>query len=73
MGFTYEDVAKSIDHSLLSPSLTTRELESGCQLALSYEVASVCIMPFYLERAQRFFEAVPYSPVPRSDFHMAVT
>lgn len=46
----YESVARSIDHSLLSPTLTEEELEAGCQLALRYGVASVCIMPYYLRR-----------------------
>jgi deoxyribose-phosphate aldolase len=50
MDWTYEHVAKMIDHSLLNPSLTTAELEAGCQLALDYDVASVCIMPYYLRR-----------------------
>jgi deoxyribose-phosphate aldolase len=47
---TYNDIAKMIDHSLLNPILTARELEEGCQLALQYDVASVCIMPFGLKR-----------------------
>ncbi|WP_339727321.1 deoxyribose-phosphate aldolase [uncultured Gimesia sp.] len=50
MEFNYHDIAKMIDHSLLKPTLTTEELEAGCQLALTYDVASVCIMPFYLKR-----------------------
>lgn len=50
MEYSYNDIAKMIDHSLLSPTLTTAELEAGCQLALEYDVASVCIMPFYLQR-----------------------
>ena len=50
MDFTYSDIAKMIDHSLLNPSLTTRQLEEGIQLALDYDVASVCIMPYYLKR-----------------------
>tara|TARA_R110002095_G_scaffold115506_7_gene100792 strand:+ start:1638 stop:2336 length:699 start_codon:yes stop_codon:yes gene_type:complete len=50
MEFTYLDIAKMIDHSLLKPTLTTEDLEAGCQLALAYDVASVCIMPFYLKR-----------------------
>ncbi len=50
MKVTYEDIAKMIDHSLLSPTMTTADLEAGCQLALAYDVASVCIMPFYLRR-----------------------
>jgi deoxyribose-phosphate aldolase len=47
----FEDVARSIDHALLSPALTDRELEAGCNVAVHYGVASVCIMPFYLARA----------------------
>jgi deoxyribose-phosphate aldolase len=48
--FTYEDIAKMIDHSLLNPTLTTDELEHGCALAIRYNVASVCIMPYALAR-----------------------
>lgn len=47
---TYNDIAKMIDHSLLQPDLTDEELESGCQLALRYDVASVCIKPYYVRR-----------------------
>jgi deoxyribose-phosphate aldolase len=50
MDYTYADVAKMIDHSLLNPTLTRDELEAGIQLAIAYDVASVCIMPFYLKR-----------------------
>lgn len=49
--YTYEDIAKMIDHSLLNPTLTTQELEDGCALAVRYNVASVCIMPYYLARS----------------------
>ena len=50
MDYTYEDIAKMIDHSLLNPMLTDRELEKGCQLAVGYNVASVCVMPYFLKR-----------------------
>lgn len=50
MTFTYPDIAKMIDHSLLNPTLTTADLEQGIQLALAYDVASVCILPYYLRR-----------------------
>jgi deoxyribose-phosphate aldolase len=43
-------MAKMIDHSLLNPTLTAADLEAGCHLALAYDVASVCIMPFALKR-----------------------
>ena len=50
MNYTYLDIAKMIDHSLLNPALTGADLEQGCRLALDYECASVCIMPYYLKR-----------------------
>ena len=50
MNYTYEDIAKMIDHSLLNQTLTVTDLEKGCQLALEYNCASVCIMPYYLKR-----------------------
>jgi deoxyribose-phosphate aldolase len=50
MDFTYSDIAKMIDHSLLSPTLTAGQLEDGCRLAVEYDVASVCIMPYYVRR-----------------------
>ncbi len=50
MNYTYEQLAKMIDHSLLQPMLTAKDLEAGCQLALTYNVASVCILPYYLRR-----------------------
>jgi len=50
MSYTYRDLSKMIDHSLLNPTLTAAELEAGCQLAIQYDVASVCIMPYYLKR-----------------------
>jgi len=50
MTFTYPQIAKMIDHSLLNPSLSAEDLEKGCQVALDYDVASVCIMPYALEK-----------------------
>jgi deoxyribose-phosphate aldolase len=50
MPYTYADLAKMIDHSLLNPTMTVADLESGCKLALAYDAASVCIMPYYLKR-----------------------
>lgn len=48
--YSYEAIAKMIDHSLLNPALTVDELEAGCRLALRYDVASVCILPYYAAR-----------------------
>lgn len=48
--FTYQDVSKMIDHSLLNPTLSVSDLEAGIELAIAYDVASVCIMPYHLPR-----------------------
>jgi deoxyribose-phosphate aldolase len=48
--WTYRDIAKMIDHSLLQPALTAADLETGCRLAIEYDAASVCILPYYLRR-----------------------
>lgn len=50
MSAEYSAVAKLIDHSLLNPTLTVADLEAGCRLAVAYDVASVCILPYYLQR-----------------------
>ena len=51
MKYTYEELAKMIDHSLLHPVMTDRELEEGCKVAAKYGVASVCIKPYAVKRA----------------------
>jgi deoxyribose-phosphate aldolase len=50
MDYTLQDIAKMIDHSLLNPTLTAEDLEKGIRVALEYDVASVCIVPYYLNR-----------------------
>lgn len=49
LDYSYSDLAKMIDHSLLNPSLTWNDLDAGIDVALAYEVASVCIMPYALK------------------------
>lgn len=48
---SYADLAKMIDHSLLHPTMTDKELEEGCKLAAKYQVASVCIKPYAVKQA----------------------
>jgi len=50
MDYTYEEIARMIDHSLLNPAMTDQDLEEGCYIALQYNVATVCIKPYYLKR-----------------------
>lgn len=49
LAYSYSDVAKMIDHSLLNPTLKWDDLGNGISLALAYDVASVCIMPYALK------------------------
>jgi deoxyribose-phosphate aldolase len=49
--FTCADVARMLDHSLLTPTLTDADLERGCLAAREYGVASVCIKPYAVRRA----------------------
>lgn len=56
MKYTYEQLAKTIDHSLLHPTMTDQELEEGCKLAAKYGVASVCIKPYAARRAAELLQ-----------------
>ncbi len=62
MKYSYLEIAKMIDHSLLSPTLSKNDLEAGCQLALAYDVASVCIMPYYLHRCAEILRGSSVRP-----------
>jgi len=42
---TYEQLAGTIDHSLLKPVLTADDVVAGCELAADYKVVSVCVRP----------------------------
>jgi len=43
--YTLAQVAKTIDHALLRPDMSRDEVRSGCEVALKYDVASVCCKP----------------------------
>jgi deoxyribose-phosphate aldolase len=62
MDYQYSDFSKMIDHSLLAPTMDERQLETGCQLALAYDVASVCIMPYYLRRCAEILAGSSVQP-----------
>jgi deoxyribose-phosphate aldolase len=50
MNPTVDDIAGMIDHSFLKPTMTIDELERGCHEAVELNVASVCLLPFYVPR-----------------------
>ena len=50
-GWTVGDIAKMIDHSLLNPTMTSKDIVDGCKLAAEYETATVCVKPSELSLA----------------------
>jgi deoxyribose-phosphate aldolase len=59
---SYQDIASLIDHSILSPTATVAELEAGCLLARRHEVASVCLLPYYLKRCAELLRGSSVQP-----------
>lgn len=43
---TLSAIARMIDHSLLHPTFTDKDIETGCKLAAEVGVATVCIKPY---------------------------
>ena len=48
---TYQQLAKTIDHSLLKPELTEADVIAGCELAHQYHAATVCVKPTHVKLA----------------------
>lgn len=46
-------LAKTIDHALLHPTLTDKEMVLGCEVAKRLHVASVCVKPCFVSHAAR--------------------
>ena len=45
------ELAKMIDHSILHPTFTDKDLKEGCEIAKKYNVASVCVKPYMVKDA----------------------
>jgi deoxyribose-phosphate aldolase len=48
-----EELAKTIDSTLLEPTATQADIEQLCREAAENHFASVCIFPYYVPQAQR--------------------
>jgi deoxyribose-phosphate aldolase len=48
---TVTDIAKMIDHSILHPTFTDRDLAENCAIAKKYRVATVCVKPYHVSLA----------------------
>jgi deoxyribose-phosphate aldolase len=59
---SYSQIAKMIDHAILSPAATTTELDAGCRLARELDVASVCVLPYYVARCAELLDGSSVQP-----------
>lgn len=58
-GMTREDVARTIDHAVLQPTMTDDDLRREIESVRAYALASVCVKPPMVERAGRLLEGTP--------------
>ena len=49
---TLRDIAKTIDHSLLHPTMTDDDIRKGCELARKHDVATACVKPYSIPLAR---------------------
>jgi deoxyribose-phosphate aldolase len=52
-GYTLEQVAKTIDHSILKPDFSYADVAAGAELSLKYNTASYCIRPMDVAAASK--------------------
>lgn len=45
-----------IDHSLLHPTFTDRDISDGCEIAHKYKVATVCVKPYSVGQARKLLD-----------------
>lgn len=49
-------LARMIDHSILHPTATDEDMRKGCEVALKYGTATVCIKPYAVAEAARLLK-----------------
>jgi len=62
MDYTCHDIAKMIDHSLLRPELTEDDIRKGCEIAIKYNVATICCSPSDLALVAKLLEGSDVKP-----------
>jgi deoxyribose-phosphate aldolase len=48
-----KDLSKTIDHALLQPTLLARDFDAGCEVAIKYSVAALCVKSVDVAYASR--------------------
>ena len=62
MDYTCHDIAQMIDHSLLRPELTEKDVRDGCEVARKYKVATVCCRPADLALVTKLLKGSDVKP-----------
>src|SRR2546423_11203702 len=53
---TVPELAAMIDHAVLKPTQTERDVVDACAIALREHIASVCVKPFYVPITARLLK-----------------
>jgi deoxyribose-phosphate aldolase len=56
MQYNISELARMIDHSLLHPTMTDKDLEEGVRVAIEYKTASVCIKPYAVRKCAEWLK-----------------
>jgi deoxyribose-phosphate aldolase len=56
MQYNISELAGMIDHSLLHPTMTDKDLEDGVKVAIQYKTASVCIKPYAVKKCAEWLK-----------------
>jgi deoxyribose-phosphate aldolase len=62
MDYTCRDIAKMIDHSVIRPEQSERDLRQGCETALKYDVATVSCAPCWVTLAAELLKGSDVRP-----------
>jgi deoxyribose-phosphate aldolase len=55
-GYTFEQIAKTLDHSVLKPEVTRTDIEAGAAIAAKYSTASYCVQGLNIAQAAKLLE-----------------
>lgn len=66
-------LAETIEHTLLKPDATTKEITQLCQEAVGYGFHGVCVPPFFIKHARKMLKDQPVKVVTVIGFPMGYT
>jgi deoxyribose-phosphate aldolase len=55
-GYTFDQIAKTLDHSVLKPEVTRADIEAGAAIASKYATASYCVQGVNIAQAAKLLD-----------------